>query len=381
MCNAKHVSLTSNFRNSENVVNTSDAIGWKLSYTTKNYLVPCKNIVGPTNFYYKNDLQFDNASLAIAAIKKYFSSDLNEPVVILLEDPDHLERFCCFFKKQYTERKIIKLSTCDETKDLRQELHSFITKSEGILITNIQTFNGMEARNIIIYNQSKTNDVLRNLILRAVSVVIFICNNNIHNAIRSVPGLTEDTNLDKHIPKSKLTVNYFETKNPYDEEIIISAVKKIQQLSCNSLVILVLKGNGKRVEETVSGIINMSIKVLEIDPNDLHDHLFLDKVEETVSGIIKRNMSIKVFDLHDFFFLDKADNIVILTKRFLKVFNNFCRNVILRAQPSLTLIVHDENTEKFNHLHYNEITEINQLKPSGRETSSSKFFLIISFSL
>ena len=352
MCNAKHVSLTSNFRNSENVVNTSDAIGWKLSYTTKNYLVPCKNIVGPTNFYYKN-LQFDNASLAIAAIKKYFSSDLNEPVVILLEDPDHLERFCCFFKKQYTERKIIKLSTCDETKDLRQELHSFITKPEGILITNIQTFNGMEARNIIIFNQSKTNDVLRNLILRAVSVVIFICNNNIHNAIRSVPGLTEDTNLDKHIPKSKLTVNYFETKNPYDEEIIISAVKKIQQLSCNSLVILVLKGNGKRVEETVSGIINMSIKVLEIDPNDLHDHLFLDK----------------------------ADNIVILTKRYLKVFNNFCRNVILRAQPSLTLIVHDENMEKFNHLHYNEITEINQLKPSGRETSSSKFFLIISFSL
>ena len=55
--------------------------------------------------------------------------------------------------------------------------------------------------------------------------------------------------------------------------------------------------------------------------------------------------------------------------------------MILRAQPSLTLIVHDENTEKFNHLHHNEITEINKLKPSGRETSSSKFFLIISFSL
>ena len=87
LCNAEHVSLESNYRNSENVVNTSDAIGWKRSYTTKNYLVPCKNIVGPTNFYYKN-LQFDNASLAIAAIKKYFSSDLNDPVVILLEDPD-----------------------------------------------------------------------------------------------------------------------------------------------------------------------------------------------------------------------------------------------------------------------------------------------------
>ncbi len=192
--------MRGNKRNSENVVNSSDAIGWKRYHSNKNFFFPLKNIAGPTNFYYLNVLQLDKAALAIAAIQKYHAENIHEPVVILLENSDQVEQLYCILKKNLKNRNVLRVPLT-ETLDDHQEIKNFIIKPKGILITLVHAFNGAEARNVIIFQESHTNEVLRNLVLRAVSFVITICNDKIEDAVISVPGFTEDTNLHKYIPK------------------------------------------------------------------------------------------------------------------------------------------------------------------------------------
>ena len=205
--------MRDNKRNSENVVNSSDAIGWKRYHSNKNFLFPQKNIAGPTNFYYQNVQQLDNATLAIAAIQKYHAENIHEPVVILLENSDQVEQLYCNLKENLGNRKVLRVPLT-ETLDNEEEIRNFIIKPEGILITYSHAFNGAEARNIIIFQESHTNEVLRNLVLRAVSFAIIICNDKIEDAVKSVPGFTEDTNLHKYIAKFNKARVGKEIKNP-----------------------------------------------------------------------------------------------------------------------------------------------------------------------
>ena len=187
---AVHINLKWNMRNSENIVNIATAFtcsGTKLSIQC---LMPKKNVIGNLNHYYKNTHHFEIGCLAVAAINKYFPDDLHCSIVVLLEE---------YNKQVYHVLK-------DHFADKRQvfsmqekiEVHKYWERPEGIFVTDIASFNGAQARNVIVFPGGKTSIFnIRNIILRTMAYCIVITNDNI--TVHKVPGLDEDKNLHEYI--------------------------------------------------------------------------------------------------------------------------------------------------------------------------------------
>ena len=79
-------------------------------------------------------------------------------------------------------------------------MKEFLLRPEGILVTDIESFNGAQAKNIIMIldgNNAYSGKVIINMIMRTTSFVIIIHNNNIFN--QSVPGLVRDNDLHEFI--------------------------------------------------------------------------------------------------------------------------------------------------------------------------------------
>ena len=74
-------------------------------------------------------------------------------------------------------------------------MKEYLEKPEGILVTNMDTFNGAQARNIIIIGNHSAN--LRNMIMRTMSFAIIIHKRDTFK--ESVPGLVRDDNLHEYI--------------------------------------------------------------------------------------------------------------------------------------------------------------------------------------
>ena len=77
-------------------------------------------------------------------------------------------------------------------------MKEYLEKPEGILVTDIFSFNGAQARNIILIPESRPSKLLlRNMIMRTMSFAIIIHDEDIFN--QSVQGLVRDDNLHEYI--------------------------------------------------------------------------------------------------------------------------------------------------------------------------------------
>ena len=191
--------LKFNMRNSENIVNLSkcfdqDGIN----------VIPNKNITGPVCYHYQNIHKLEYSLLARATIKKYFPIPEKSEFVLLTDNVDSSITQDLFenLQEDFSDRNIVYLPFDDKDGNYEKhikEVKEYLEKPEGILITDAQSFNGAQARNMILLTNDRTVEFdfyLRNLILRAMSFAIII---NEEDLEQSFPGVVSDDNLHEFI--------------------------------------------------------------------------------------------------------------------------------------------------------------------------------------
>ena len=138
--------------------------------------------------------------LAIAAILKYFKHKLQESILILVQHSSSSENIYDNLQKYFsTDRNIVYLPSKkhgDYEKHII-EVKEYLEKPEGILVTEIDTFNGAQARNVIIIGNYDNRSDMRNMIMRTMSLAIIIHIKDIFK--QSVTGLVRDDNLHEYI--------------------------------------------------------------------------------------------------------------------------------------------------------------------------------------
>ena len=220
--NAKTILVEHNMRNSEIIVHLSiyfDRISLLLNEASE-YLVhgndvsrnlsrnrliklielyksiPSKNITGHICYHYHNIHELDRDTLARAAILKYFHHQ-DEPVVVLHDNSYTTQGLYEKLQKYFsTDRNVVYLPKEKYYTDYERhisEVKGYLGKPEGILVTDIVSFDGAQARNIIIIAESDSQ--LRNMIMRAMSYAIII----IDEDKESVSGIVRDDNLHEYI--------------------------------------------------------------------------------------------------------------------------------------------------------------------------------------
>ena len=197
--NAKKIMLKHNLRNLETIVNLADFFSDydKVSAITSN------NIPGPECYHYHNIHQLNKDMLARAVILKYFKHKPHESSLVLTElISSSSENIYNNLKKNFsTNRNVVylpseKLPGADYEKHIR-EVKEYIEKPDGILVTDIESFHGAQARNIIIISDYNSRPTMRNMIMRTLSFAIIIHNKDIFK--ESVPGLVTDVDLHEYI--------------------------------------------------------------------------------------------------------------------------------------------------------------------------------------
>ena len=200
-----YIKLDINLRNSEHVYNVSCALGL-VRPNVKNemdrrYLRPAKTISGPLNYHYHNIDGWDWALLAEAVIRKYFVEHPKEPIVMIFDNMD-LNDFCRRLEGLVSDMNY-EIHIIDEQFDLERVKQNIKMGRGIILLTEILTFNGAQARNTIIFQTNDDFDrqpKLRNLILRTQSFTIVIHDTG---GFRKVPGLIKDSDLQNWIRSSQ----------------------------------------------------------------------------------------------------------------------------------------------------------------------------------
>ena len=197
--NAKKITLKHNLRNLETIVN----LAYLFSDYDKVSAIPSNNIPGPECYHYHNIHQLNKDMLARAVILKYFKHKPHESSLVLTElISSSSENIYNNLKKNFsTNRNVVylpseKLPGADYEKHIR-EVKEYIKKPDGILVTDIESFHGAQARNIIIISDYNSRPTMRNMIMRTLSFAIIIHNKDIFK--ESVPGLVRDDNLHEYI--------------------------------------------------------------------------------------------------------------------------------------------------------------------------------------
>ena len=206
--NAMKISLNNNMRNSKTIVNVSTCFDQK---TFENLIKPSaklnKNLTGPACYYYHNIHKLDQSNLAKAAIMKYFPC-ITESVLVLTDNIRDGKTQSIYDKlKKYflSDRKTVYLpfrkNHLHYSRHIRK-VKEYLKHPEGIFITDSHSFNGAQARNIIIIanNNRKTYNMpytsIRNMIMRTMSFAVII---HYEDMEILVPGLVRDENLHEYI--------------------------------------------------------------------------------------------------------------------------------------------------------------------------------------
>ena len=204
--NAKRIILKHNMRNSATIMNLSNCFDRnnvsKKKNLSKANVIPNKNIIGPVCYHYSNIHDLTNFFLVGAAIQKYFPQQ-KESLVVLNSYLLNAQNLYADLQEYFTTtREIVFLPEDDKYPDYEKhivEVKEYLENPEGILITDTRSFQGAQARNIIIiadHHRFNIDFHLRNMILRTMSFVIIIYGDEIEE---SVPGLVRDENLHEYI--------------------------------------------------------------------------------------------------------------------------------------------------------------------------------------
>ena len=218
--NAIHINLKWNMRNSENIVSSATAFSCSGTKLSIKCLMPKKNVIGNLNHYYKNKHHLNLGCLAVAAVTKYFPDDLQCSIVVLFEEYD--EHIYHVLKDHFANRR--QVFSMQE----KLEVQEYWQRPKGIFVTDIASFNGAQARNVIIFPGGKASIFnIRNIILRTMAYSIVITNDS--TSVEKVPGLDEDKNLHEYIyveSKPLLCYHYHNNHNLNDTSLIKAVIDK-----------------------------------------------------------------------------------------------------------------------------------------------------------
>ncbi len=193
LLNANLITLGHNMRNSENVKNASSVYGAPQS---QNYysLKAQKNIKGNNNCFYFNKLNVKPGILAVAAINKYFANCSNETVVVLSSYKELADIYTTI--SEYFSAKM-----CFCMNDEHINVKEYLKQPEGIFCTSIESFQGAQARSMIIILDVSINLYEpRNYILRALAFAIVI-ETDLDHGSKQIMGFEKDCDLHQYRSK------------------------------------------------------------------------------------------------------------------------------------------------------------------------------------
>ena len=103
-------------------------------------------------------------------ISTYFNGNEEEPIVILLAEA----KFLPTAEKSLssTPHRVLMFDPSVSSENIRQAVKNYLQNPSGILLTEAEAFNGMQARNVVVVAKRSTE--VRNYILRGISFVIFV---------------------------------------------------------------------------------------------------------------------------------------------------------------------------------------------------------------
>ena len=363
----KRITLRYNMRNSETIVNISQALGGVdiVNGNKKQICItPEKNVAGPICYYYHNLRKIDYMLLAKAAINKYFVSNPGESVVILTENkskntfikessiPDTFEQ--CL-RKSFPNRRVL---VVDNRKEDYQDIQSFLKKPDGILVTSIKNFRGAQARNVILILNDESfvdlNAMVRDAVLRIMSFAIVIFRDmelTKANRLLQDKDLHEYINIGPNIPFC-----YKIDGRGYNKVNLVKAViDKYFKDATESVVILHPKEKAEILCQGLKDKFGDDKKIIFLPkPSesglDKYQHeTELDQYQKSLEENQKKNKAIIITnDLHN---LKPVTNMVVF------ICDTDTRNYILHYTPQ-TIIVHNGDLEELDGLQMNEIQEL-----------------------
>ena len=195
--------LTTNMRNSSNIVSTYDSIygfGKKdennkrtssarikdhvkmvvdRASLPRNTVQGMKSIIVPVEGSSRRFHQEPFGALGYV-IKTYFENE-NEPIVVLITEHKYFgtsnEKYARIINKASEDCNrdflIYPFRNKEKVSEKRMtELREYLRNPRGVLVTDAEAFNGMQARNVVVISDGKKLD--RNFIMRANTFVVFI---------------------------------------------------------------------------------------------------------------------------------------------------------------------------------------------------------------
>ena len=204
-------------------------------------LIPTKNITGAFCYCYHNIHQLNNDVLARAAINRYF---LHKPrhVIVIYKDitssiiPCNIyldlqqkfgsNRNVVFLPQRLDYYQNFKKDDVDYD-SYKRDIEAYIEQKEGILVTNIDTFQGAQARNTVILAGENSNTVIRNMILRTMAFAVVIHDKELD---LTVPGVVKVDDLHDYIHTGiqKPVCYFYKHINGLDvNKLSISILKKV----------------------------------------------------------------------------------------------------------------------------------------------------------
>ena len=164
-------------------------------------------MIGPYCYQFKKKQNMREEELTRAVIYKYFKrliendqEDLKdnerEAVVILTTKDkvsrkifDHLEDSF----KDHRNWSIVYYPSNQQT-DYRDKVQKFLKKPHGILVTNYDSFLGVQARNVVLFIGEQTDQqIARGMILRSMAFAIVI--HDLKERNFNIPGIVQDEDL------------------------------------------------------------------------------------------------------------------------------------------------------------------------------------------
>ena len=99
-----------------------------------------------------------------------------------------------------TPHKVLMFDPSVSSDNIQQAVKNYLQNPSGILLTEAEAFNGMQARNVVVVAKRSTE--VRNYILRGISFVIFV------QKLRYInPYINHDSSV--HVDKSFLPIDVF----------------------------------------------------------------------------------------------------------------------------------------------------------------------------
>ncbi len=379
-CNATRIFLPQNMRNTENIFRLCNFID-VASSTRKSGLIPGKNVIGPQCYHYSNPHDLDNHLLVEAIEKKYFKGKPDETLVVLIDNSKAMKEYAGFTMKSFqkhfnTDRKVVffhKNLVNNENK--RNEVKEFLDNPEGILVTDLDSFGGAQARNTIIFLDSDSgfhNFFVRNLILRTMSFTILINSKGyMKDMNQQQQGIVEDKDLHDYVHMCREPMNLYHYENAHNiaYEHVAKAVVDTYFQGRSEENIVMFTTNYWIHEEKLQQILDNKWTICTI--NFDKEHLKIEgneqKIENDIACALNRSNLILIMNIvnkslrKDIFppSLDDAKNVVVFSDSE-GTFVNDCRIFIERARPQFSLIVGNKNVDKIRP--FLNLTEVNDVE-------------------